>query len=164
MIHILSAEAEREFQVLGYVKFTGFVESATFCIKEGKLRIVAILSNCLLAGATVPMGSAENRMEPFADDIADIKYRKIDKNSNLVISNHTNGDIFVSGEDRLLKKYDYPVDQLKHLDFKRAPPAPIEEFNSHSIGTTCFDVSKEFKRVVTGGKDGNLILRNMDFQ
>ena len=113
VVHILSADAERGFNVLGFVKFEGYVQSASFHVKEGKARILAVLSNCLLAGANVPQASAENRMEPYPDDEADVCYRKIDRNSRLVISNHTNGDIFVSGDDKLLKKYEYPTDKIK---------------------------------------------------
>lgn len=164
VVHILSAEADRGFNVLGYVKFDGHIQSASFTVKEGKARILAVLSNCLLAGANVPQASAENRMEPYPDEEAAVVYRKIDRNSRLVITNHTNGDIFVSGDDKLLKKYEYPTDKVKQIDFKRAPPAPVEELQSHAIGTTCWDVSKEFKQVVTGGKDGTLILRQMNFQ
>jgi len=64
---------------------------------------------------------------------------------NMVISNHTNGDVFVCGDDKLLKKYEFPTDKRAQLDLKRAPPAPMEELQSHAIGTTCWDISKEFK-------------------
>ena len=37
----------------------------------------------------------------------------------------------------------------------------MEELKSHDIGTTCWDFSNEFKFMITGGADGNFILRNM---
>jgi len=78
------------------------------------------------------------------------------------MSNPTNGDIFVSGEDKLLKKYDYPTDLWGAIEFKKPPHAPTLELASHSIGTICWDFSKEFKQFATGGKDGSLILRNVN--
>jgi len=39
----------------------------------------------------------------------------------LVIANQVTGDIFVTGEDKLLKKYEYPNETLGQIDFKRAP-------------------------------------------
>jgi hypothetical protein len=46
------------------------------------------------------------------------------------------------------------------IDFKRAPPAPNDEYLSHSIGTTCWDVAAEFKQFITGGKDGQVLMRH----
>ncbi len=45
----------------------------------------------------------------------------------MVIPNIYNGDIFVTGEDKLLKKYDFPADHFSKLDFKKAPMPPLDE-------------------------------------
>ncbi len=89
-------------------------------------------------------------------------YRKIDRGSLLVIPNTMTGDLYVTGEDKLLKKYDFPNEHFSKLDMKKAPLPPIEELKSHDIGTTCWHVSNEVKFLVTGGKDGNFILRNLN--
>jgi len=68
-------------------------------------------------------------------------YRKVDRGSNLIMANFFTGEIFVTGEDKLLKKYEYPTEKVELIDFKRAPPPPIEELLSHSIGTTSWDFS-----------------------
>ena len=39
----------------------------------------------------------------------------------MVIANQVNGDIFVTGEDKLLKKYQYPYERVGAMDYKRAP-------------------------------------------
>jgi WD40 repeat protein len=126
------------------------------------MKIVVVLANNLLGAAIVPTKATANRMIPMPADEAKIHYRKIDKGSNLVISNEINGDIFVSGEDKLLKKYLFPEETITQIDYKRAPQAPIDEFTSHSIGTTCWDVTKEFKFMATGGKDGSILLRHIN--
>ena len=51
-------------------------------------------------------------------------YRKIDRGTNLVMANSQNHDIFVSGEDKLLKKYDYPDQPWSAIEFKKPPAAP----------------------------------------
>jgi hypothetical protein len=69
-----------------------------------------MLANGLLAGATVPVQAAANRMEPIPESEAKILYRKVDRGSKIVMANFSNGDIFVTGDDKLLKKYEYPTD------------------------------------------------------
>lgn len=103
-------------------------------------------------------------MEPIADSITKPMYRKVDRGLNIVMSNIYNGDIYLCGEDRLLKKYEYPTETYAKLDFKKPPGAPIDqELKSHDLGTTCWDYSNEIKFMVTGGKDGNFVLRNMNY-
>jgi len=60
-------------------------------------------------------------MRPLSEEEADIKYRKVDRGSEMVIANQVNGDIFVTGEDKLLKKYQYPYERAAAMDYKRAP-------------------------------------------
>lgn len=102
-------------------------------------------------------------MEPIPESISKPAYRKIDRGINMVMSNIYNGDIFVCGDDKLLKKYEYPTEQFNKLDFKKPPNAPLEELPSHDVGTTCWDFANEIKFMVTGGKDGNIVLRNMNY-
>ena len=78
------------------------------------------------------------------------------------MSNIYNGDIFLTGEDKFLKKYEFPADPINKIDFKKAANPPVDELKSHDIGTTCCDFSNEIKFMVTGGKDGNIIVRNMN--
>lgn len=102
-------------------------------------------------------------MDPINDSICKPLYRKIDRGINLVMSNIYNGDIFVCGEDKFLKKYEFPTEPFAKVDFKKPPNPPIEELKSNDIGTTCWDYSNEMKFMVTGGKDGNFVLRNMNY-
>jgi hypothetical protein len=80
---------------------------------EGKIKLVAVLSNNLLGAASIPTKPAANRMIPIPKDDAEIVYRKIDKGSMLVIANESLEDnLYVTGEDRLLKKYEFPTDKI----------------------------------------------------
>ena len=101
-------------------------------------------------------------MEPLPDILTKPMYRKIDRGINIVISNIYNSEIYVCGDDKFLKKYEYPNEHITKIDFKKAPNAPLEELKSHDLHTTCWDFSNEIKFMATGGKDGNFILRNMN--
>jgi WD40 repeat protein len=120
-----------------------------------------VLKNNLLASVVCPVLPLNNRMEPLTIDMVEMKFRKIDKDAKMLIVNHLNGDIYVHGSDRMLKKYDPPAENLENIDWKKTPIAPLEEIPSHSIDTTCFDISAQFKFLATGGKDGNVFLRHV---
>ena len=120
-VFVLSQSAEDKFRLNGYIDFEGYVLSAAFATQNKQLQIVALLSNNLLAGCNVPTKPGANRMRPLSEEEADIKYRKVDRGSEMVIANQVNGDIFVTGEDKLLKKYQYPYERVAAMDYKRAP-------------------------------------------
>jgi hypothetical protein len=137
--------------------------SSCFTLLGEELRIVAVLSNTSMVGLSLPVKVSENRMEPLSESITKPLYRRIDRGVNLILSNVFNKDIFVVGEDKFLKKYEYPTELFSKLDYKKAASAPVEELKSHYIGTTCWDFSNEIKFMATGGKDGNFFLRNMSY-
>jgi hypothetical protein len=160
-VFVLSQQASTKFVVHGYITFAGMVKSASFVKIEGQVRIVAVLHNSLLAGAVVPTKPAENRLEPLPESEARLLYRKIDRGSNLVITTFSSGDILVTGEDKLLKSYEYPAEQIDQIDWKRGPAAPHEENNSHAVGTSCWHESENAKQIVTGGRDGTILIRKI---
>lgn len=137
--------------------------SATFTSHNGLTALLVLLENNLLAGATVPLKPIENRRVPISDEESSIFYRKIDKGLNLIMANHVTQELFLvgSGQDKVMKKYEFPNEKFEKLDLKKPPTAPLEEIPSHSIGTNCWHISKEYKQFVTGGKDGIIILRSM---
>ena len=120
-IIIMSQRGEEEYNVYGFIQFCANVLSACFINIDGVTRIVAVLSNNLLAGADAPTEATSNRMEPIPDREANPAYRKIDKGCVLAIANWVTGDIYITGDDKLLKKYDYPTELLMSIDFKRVP-------------------------------------------
>lgn len=117
----------------GHIVLEGYVINTCFAVHENETKLLAILSGALLCAVQLPVGFQENRMEPISEQIAKPLYRRIDKGMQTVLSNPYNGDIFVTGEDKFLKKYDYPADPFSKLDFKKAPGAPTEELKSHDI-------------------------------
>lgn len=59
------------------------------------------------------MEECENRMKPIPLAEANYKFRKIDRGSSHVTVNPITLDIFITGSDKLLKKYDYPTENLE---------------------------------------------------
>lgn len=102
-------------------------------------------------------------MDFISDRITKPLYKKVDRGMNLVITNPYTGDLYLCGEDKFLKKYDFPSDHFTKIDLKKPPNPPIEELDSHNMATTCYDISNECKFLVTGGRDGNFCLRNMNY-
>ena len=72
-------------------------------------------------------------MEPINEIFTKPLYRRIDKGMTILMSNIYNGDIFVSGEDKYLKKYEFPNETFAKLDFKKPPNPPAEELKSHDL-------------------------------
>lgn len=145
----------------------GYVLSSSFVVHENNLKVVCALSNATIGAFTLPVekfNSKEiigNCKESLPDELVHPVYRKIDRGSNLIIVNN-NGDLFVTGDDKLFKKYEFPTEQFAKLDMKKAPLPPTEEHKSHDISTTCWHLSNEVKFLATGGRDGNFILRNLN--
>jgi len=160
-LYFMSQQVEKEFEVLGHYVFPGFVLGTSFVTDNGDLRGLAVLSNNLLVGFHLPSKAAKNKMEQYPESQIQPKYAKIDRGVNMVVGNVYNGDILVCGEDRFLKKYEFPQEAFSRIDFRKPPPAPVEEFKSHDLSTVCCDFSNELKFMATGGTDGKFILRNM---
>jgi hypothetical protein len=167
-IYIMSQRPEDEFQVFGFVTLEGYVLSCAFTHHENKLCVASVLTNATLSAFTMPeaefsSGKVQgNIKESLPESLVNPVYRKIDRGSLMVIPNTMTGDLYVTGDDKLLKKYEFPNEHFSKLDMKKAPIPPVEELKSHDIGTTCWHLSSEVKFLVTGGKDGNFILRNLN--
>ena len=121
-----------------------------------------MLHNNLLAGSFVPATECPNRMEPIPKEDARTTFRKVDLGSNHAMFCEATSGIYVTGTDKLLKQYRYPGEEIDEVDFRKVPDDPEEELVSHAVGTTCQHESKEFKFFVTGGKDGSIIMRQIN--
>lgn len=75
--------------------------------------------------------------------------RKTDPDLNRICPTNSQ-DIFITGADKVLKRYKYPDENLQKMDLKiKLPaPSPIEEIESHQLPTTCIQYDKEW--IVSG--------------
>jgi WD40 repeat protein len=155
-ICFLHQTADKGFEYLGFVKAQSQVVSNEWILNEGKMKLLVILKNDLLMGLDLDW-QVENNREPIK---CQEFFRKIDRGMKLIVPNPSTGDIFISGEDKLLKKYEYPKEEFGKIEWRKPPGVPLEEFRGHGLQATCKTYSSQFKLLATGGKDGTLILRN----
>ena len=151
------ASEKNEFQFMWYFKAKSNLVDICWNNKNKDLRLVGLTDNYLLVSLKVMVGGVENIREPLPDDIWFPLYSKVDKGCYALCCDQ---EIYVVGDDRFLKTYDLPNEDYNSIDWRKSANPPIEEFKSHGIYTTCFDFSKEADFMVSGGKDGALILRN----
>ena len=108
----------------------------------------------------IMVGGVENLREPIPDDVSFPMYSKVDTGTYMINSDPESGDIYITGDDKFLKKYPIPNDTYDQIDWSKPAPTPLEEYKSHGIVTTCFDFSSEANFIASGGKDGAIILRS----
>jgi hypothetical protein len=137
-IFIISQRADDQYKVLGYFDLPGKIISASFMRFDNQQKLLAVLHNNLLAAMFVPNQQCEDPLVAIPEEDARYKFRKVDRGSALVIPCEGTNEIFVTGKDKLMKKYEMPNENLKDIDWKRAPNAPSEEFNGHPVGTACW--------------------------
>jgi WD40 repeat protein len=104
-----------------------------------------------------------NRMKPLKDDEIKGYIRKVDLKSELAIATANNDKAwFIAGNDFYLKKYTlFPTEQYQNITWVSPPSAPTYQLESHDLETTCFHFSKEHDVLMTGGKDGKVLVRNV---
>ena len=100
------------------------------------------------------------------DSVVKSFVRKVDVGTNLISCNHFTKHYFVSGDDNILKAFEhYPTDNYEKLDWKKSAVKPaIELKDSHALGLTVSASSSATKVIVTGGRDGMVIVRNSQNQ
>jgi hypothetical protein len=108
---------------------------------------------------TIPTSPSEQRLEPLGEDITAPVFRKIDRGSHSIIAHPEYKNLYVTGEDKWLKVYEmWPQEHFDKIVWKTAPTVPNDEIMSHPLGTSCIETQPD--RIITGGKDGTIMLRS----
>jgi len=84
----------------------------------------------------------------------------------MIISGEFETKYFVIGDDHLFKGFEhYPTDSVDKIDWKKPAVRPsIEMSDSHALGATVSASNGERKVIITGGKDGMIIIRSSEKQ
>jgi WD40 repeat protein len=151
---------KNEFQYMCYITAKDKIKDICWNMRDKEMRLLGLQNNCLLFSVRVSTNDVENLRKPLPEDVAFPLYLKVDLGSYSVTSDPETGEIYVSNTDRFLKKYEVPKQKYEEINFDKPASPPLEEFKSHGIHTTCVDYSNEADFMASGGKDGNIILRN----
>jgi WD40 repeat protein len=151
---------KNEFEFMCYARVQGLVQDICWNTTNKESRLIGITQNSLLFSMRIMVGGIENIREPIPDDVCFPMYSKIDSGCYMIDSDPESGDIYITGEDRYFKNYALPTESHDQIDWTKPAPAPVEEFKTHGISTTCVAFSNEANFIASGGKDGALILRN----
>jgi WD40 repeat protein len=78
--------------------------------------------------------------------------------TKICLSNTT--DIYLTGADKVLKRYKFPEEKLEKIDLKVKLPAlsPLEEVEGHFLPVTAIQFEKDF--IVSGCQDGEVMIRH----
>lgn len=165
-IYVMSQEASTGFDILGQIKASGHVVSIGYYQKDGKMGALALLSNNLIECFKLPVKVYENRLEPMPQSATESFVKKVDLGTDIIVCCEFEKNYFVVGDDNVFKGFEqYPSDQIEKIDWKKPAVRPsIEHKDSHSLACTVSNCNKERKVVVTGGKDGMIIVRSTEQQ
>ena len=158
---VMSQQAEDQFDIYGYIQANGLVLSTAFEKHEGKMCSLVVLSNNLVEKHELPVSKYENRLEPMPDSVTNPAVRKIDSGSDLIVGNVFLKKHYVLGKDGYLKEYEhFPSDKFKKVSWTMPPVRPGRAYQSHALGTTCVAYGGGGQCVMTGGRDGTIIVRD----
>ena len=131
---------------------------------QGKLVALAVLSNNLVECYELPTTIQDNRLEALPQSCVKSFVRKVDPGSDMICCNTFTKHYLVSGDDNIVKAYEhYPSDHTDKIDWKKPAVKPsIECKDSHALATTVVCQSSASKVIVTGGRDGVIIVRHSE--
>ena len=159
---IMSQEASNGFDIYGHIKGNGYILSLGYYEHEHKPVALAVLSNNLVQCYCLPTEVFGDRLEPMPQSFVKSAVRKVDVGSDFILCNPFTKHYLVCGEDNILKAYEhYPDGDYSKVDYKKAAVKPsLEIKDSHALATTVGASCIASKVMVTGGRDGMIIVRN----
>jgi len=137
-----------------------------YYMKDGKIGALALLSNNLVECFKLPVRVYENRLEPMPQSATESFVRKVDVGTDIIVSCEFDKAYFVCGDDNIFKVFEqYPSDDVKKIDWKKPAVRPSAEHkDSHSLRCTVSACNSERKVIVTGGRDGMVVVRSSEQQ
>jgi len=167
-VFFLSANSDLDYKILGYSVLSDKVNS-TFWLENAKhpipttINVLLVLVNYLLIVIVPPNPSVKYPSLKLELDQCPQYGRKIDPDLYLIAADNNNGDILLTGKDKILKKYKQPDELLIKMDLRIKVPGsiPLEELDGHPLPTNCLLTSPNNQMCASGGFDGSIFIRNL---
>ena len=167
-VFFISANPDIDYKILGYsylpdkVNSIYWLESAKHPVPSNT-NVLLVLVNYLLIVIVPPNPNGKYANLKLELDQCPQYGRKIDPDLYLIVVDPTNGDILLTGKDKILKKYKQPDELIIKMDLRIKVPGsiPLEELDGHPLPTNCLIISPNNSMCVTGGSDGSIFIRNL---
>ena len=130
----------------------------TWIVEKGETKLLVTLSNAFIATVKAPNISERDTSEPSSEAAL---YRRVDCGMKMAIFNPMTKDIFVTGDDKYIKKYGFPAlpwEQAKEWILK-APEDPLLEYEGHPMPSNTWSINGDTTFIISGGRDGSIIVR-----
>jgi WD40 repeat protein len=164
----MSASPETSFNFFGFTVMPGT------CLDLGWTSAVKppidskknkqVLEVCIKFGMMIALVPPKNlvpnaTLKEFTQEEVFLYSRRIDHDIDIFLADHENGEVWCTGEDKLIRRYKQPEDLL---DLKVRPPfSPLEEYDGHDLRTNCLSYYKEQGVFLSGGLDGTIMKRSL---
>eukprot|EP00825_Cyclidium_porcatum_P004670 TRINITY_DN1220_c0_g1_i2.p1 TRINITY_DN1220_c0_g1~~TRINITY_DN1220_c0_g1_i2.p1 ORF type:complete len:1061 (-),score=222.02 TRINITY_DN1220_c0_g1_i2:1563-4745(-) len=157
------------YKVVGYVVMPSKVNSICWNYSNKQLvlsetgTVLFVLLNYLLVAICPPDPEAIHKDLKLDNEACPQFGRKIDPDLQNMCLSLSTGDLLLTGNDKILKRYKQPEEQLAKLDMKvKIGLPPSEELDGHDLSVNVIKSQIEQRIVVSGSCDGTIIIRNMD--
>lgn len=157
------------YKIIGYVVLPSKVSSLGWNFSNKQLivsetgNVLFVLLNYLLIGIVPPDPESVYKDLKLENDVCPVYGRKIDQDMQQMCIQFSTGDLLLTGQDKILKKYKQPEELLSKLDMKiKIGLPPLEELDGHDLPANILRSQNDFRIVFSGSCDGTIIIRNMN--
>ncbi|EGR30550.1 hypothetical protein IMG5_129360, partial [Ichthyophthirius multifiliis] len=125
--------------------------------------VLFILQNYFLISVIAPDCDFETKDLKLENENCVIYARKVDADLTLIQMHPNTGDLFLTGKDKILKRYKQPEELLQKMDTRiKQGGVPLEEQDGHPLPCNVMVVNSQYNYLISGSQDGTVFLRNLD--
>jgi WD40 repeat protein len=147
-IYLSEATPASKFRVIGCIELPATIKFLAWM----KRRVIALLSNNLLAGFEAPRAETPSHLSNIE---VSITYRHITDCSSFSIYN---GNVYMAGISKDIFVYPPPDLPLDQIDLRKVPPDPVEILAANHVTTNVASFSPDLRLWALGAADGTLKL------
>lgn len=168
--YLMSGTPENNFELYGYAVLPGTALDIDWTTtvkppidsKKSKQVLEVIVKNGLIAAVSPlrPLTPTPTFKELSQEDVS-IRGRRVDFDITLGAIDPDTGDLFTTGDEKVIRRYKQPEDHVRDMDMRpRAPFTPLDELDGHELTTNYLRFKEGAGAFVSGGLDGSVIRRS----